>query len=195
MLKKAIHFIKYNNLTVFVVLGVFLLSSGVFAQTEAGQNVIGSKQTSIEGIDNTLLLEADLDNLPMDFKIEKIEKDEKYYYITYTFINLEKKDNAWQYQVREKVRKISLKSNKDLGLYMASQLKEEYEAKIKELKAEQAQAELEGKSARVEVSEYSGLIGKTLEIASNIFPGYDPVKKNILPPSSASAITSCFTGI
>jgi len=76
MLNKAIHFIKYNNITVLILAILFLLSTGVFAQTETGKAVIGAKQTNIEGVDNTLLLEADLDNLDMDFKIEKIESDD-----------------------------------------------------------------------------------------------------------------------
>jgi len=184
----VLHFIKYNNLTVFILLGVFLLSTGVFAQTETGQTIIGAQQTSIEGIDNTLLLEVDLDSLDMDFKIEKIEKDDKYYYVTYTFINLEKQDQTWQYQFQQKVRKVSLKLRQDLGEYLAEELVEEYEARIKELRVAQVAAQIEGETVRTEVVEYDGLIGKTLEIAGNIFPGYEPVKRSELPSPSVPEI-------
>ena len=102
VLEKIINFIKYNNLTVLLILAVFLLSTGVFAQTETGQEIIGTEQVKIEGSDNTLLIEADLDDLDMDFQIESIEEDDTYYYIKYTFIDLIRHSNAWQYQIQEK---------------------------------------------------------------------------------------------
>ncbi len=184
MFKKTIHFIQYNNLTVFIILGFFLVGSSVLAQTETGQEIIGTKNISREGVDNTLLLEANLDNLQMDYNIENIEQDEKYYYVTYTFINLEKIDQAWQYQMREKKRKVSRKLRMDLGKYLAEELKEEYQARIKTLREEQELAQTEGETQITEVEEYSGLIGKTLGMASNVFEGYNPVKRKKLPSPS-----------
>ena len=148
MLNKTIHFIKYNNLTVILILAVFLLGSGVFAATPAGQEIIGAQETKIEGIDNTLLLAADLDNFNMDFKIEKIEEDAKYYYVTYTYLDLIKDNNAWQYLIQEKVKKISKKLREDLGVYLTEQFKQEYEARIKDLKEAQASAQENGTEKR-----------------------------------------------
>jgi hypothetical protein len=194
MLKKAIYFIKYNNITVLILAIIFLLGTGVFAQTETGKAVIGAKQTNVEGVDNTLLLEADLDAMNMDFKIEKIESDDPsassgqgYYYITYTYIDLVKQNNAWQYQMQEKVRKVSQKLKEDLGQYLAEELGEEYELRIKELKEEQAKAKEEGEEKRLEVVEYNGLIGQTLNLAGKIFPGYEPVKKREVPSPALPA--------
>jgi hypothetical protein len=184
MLKKALHFIKYNNLTVIVILAIFLISGGVFAQTDAGQAVIGEKQTNITGVDNTLLLEADLDNMDMDFSIERIESDEKYYYVTYTYLDLEKQNNAWQYQIKEKIKKVSKTLKKDLGQYLAEELKEEYEARIKDLKNEKDKELMQGAETRIEATLYTGLIGTTLEMAGKIFPGYEPVKVREIPSPS-----------
>ena len=181
MLKKVIHFLKYNNATVLILVAIFLLGTGVFAQTEAGQAIIGAKQTSVQGIDNTLLLEADLENMDMDFKIEYIETDNEFYYVTYTYLDLVKLNNAWQYQLKEKVRKVSRKLKQDLGMYLAEELSEEYEMRIKELKQEQAKVQKQGEKIRVEVIEYSGLIGQTLNLAGRIFPGYEPIKKREIP--------------
>ena len=169
MFKKFIHFIKYNNAMVLILALFFIVASGVFAQTEIGQEFIGEKTAHIEGRDNTLLLEADLDNFQMDFKIENIEEDNEYYYIKYTSLDLLEHEDAWQYQLNEKIRKVSKKFKGDLGEYMAEELKEEYDARIKTLKEEQTRALLQGKETRVEITEYSGLIGKTLDIASKIF--------------------------
>jgi hypothetical protein len=184
MLKRIIHFIKYNNITVLILAIIFLIGTGVFAQTETGQAVIGAKETKVEGVDNTLLLEADLDKIDMDFKIEKIESDERFYYVTYTYIDLVKQNNAWQYQVQEKIRKVSRKLKEDLGEYLAEELGEEYEARIKELKKEQAHAQETGEETRLEVVEYSGLIGQSLKLADKVFPGYEAVKKRQIPSPS-----------
>jgi len=183
-MRKVINFIKYNNFAVLLVLAVFLFGGGVFAQTEAGQDAIGRKQTRVEGTDNTLLLEAELDSFDMDFKIEKIEKDDKYYYITYTYLDLAKENGAWQYQMAEDSRKVPLDIKKDIGEYMADELKEEYEARIKDLKNEKIKAMESGEETRTEVTEYTGLVGQTLDVAAKIFPGYESVKKKEIPTPS-----------
>lgn len=190
MFKKVIHFIKYNNFTVFIVLAVFLLMSGAFAATPAGQEAIGTKKSHIEGIDNSLLLAVDLEKHNMDFKITKIEQDEKYYYITYSLIDIGLIDNAWQYQLKEKTRKVSLSLKEDLGIYLAGELKEEYEARIRELKEEQIQAQAAGEQKRTELTEYSGLIGQTLNLAAAVFPNYEPVKKIELPSPDINSLIS-----
>jgi len=184
MFKKLINFIKYNNAMVLILAIIFIVGTGVFAQTDAGQALIGEKQTNIEGVDNTLLLEADLDVFNMDFKIEKIEQDEKYYYVIYTYLDLVNTGDAWDYQLMEKTRKVSKKADVDLGEYLAEELSEEYLARIKQLKNEQDEALDTGEEVRQEVTEYSGLIGQTLEAASKVFSGYEPVKKRPLPSPS-----------
>ena len=179
--RKIINFIQYNNLTVLIVVVVFLAGAGVFAQTPTGQELIGEQQTEVKGVDNTLLLEADLDKFAMDFKIEKIEEDAKYYYVTYTFLDLVPDNNAWQYEIQEKIRKVSKKSRQDLGAYMAKQLQNEYEQRIRDLKAEKSKAEDEGNKTRTEVVAYTGLIGQTLDVVGKVFPSYEPVKQYEIP--------------
>ncbi len=195
MFKKATHFIKYNNATVLILVVIFIIGSGAWAQTEAGQEFIGERQVSSEGIDNTLLLEADLDNFDMEYRIEQVEEDpptrkasegrSRFYYVTYTYMDLALIDDAWQYQVQEAIRKVSKSLKKDLGVYLAEELNEEYEQRIKELRAEQAQAsELGVESTRVEVSEYSGLIGATLNLVGQVFDDYEPIKTYVIPSPS-----------
>jgi len=78
-------FIKYNNAAVIILAVILLLGGGALA---AGPEAIGQKQTSVQGVDNTALLAADLDNFNMDFKVENILADEKYYYATYSFLDI-----------------------------------------------------------------------------------------------------------
>ena len=178
MLAKIIHFIKYNNATVIILAIILILGGGALA---AGPETIGQKQTSVQGIDNTLLLAADLDNFNMDFKIEKIEQDEQYYYVIYSYLDLVVLTNAWQYQLNSKMQKISRKLKQDLGEYLVGFLAKHQEARTRQLKQEKHLAELSGAQTRTEVTEYSGLIGKTLNLASKAFPDYEPVKTRQLP--------------
>jgi len=193
MLKKFIQFIKYNNATLVIILVFFVVGTSVFA-SEAGREVLGQKSTRIEGVDNTALLEVDLDKMDMDFKIEDIKEDEKYFYVTYTHLDLDKvntKDsengldqkekNIWQWQIQERVRKVSKKSGVDLEKYLIEEFKEEYQARIKKLKSEQKKAEVVGEEKVLKITEYSGLIGKTMALADNIFEDYEAVKVQTLP--------------
>jgi len=193
MLAQIFHFIKYNNATVIILAIILILGGGALA---AGPETIGQKQTSVQGIDNTLLLAADLDNFNMDFKIEKIEQDEQYYYVIYSYLDLVVLDNAWQYQLNSQTRKISKKLKQDLGQYLANFLVKHQEARTRQLKQEKHLAELSGAQTRTEVTEYSGLIGKTLNLASKAFPDYEPVKTRQLPapenfnlPTSATSLS------
>lgn len=177
MFYKLIQFIKYNNAAVLLLALAFLLGASAFAAAPAGQELIGQKTSRVEGVDNKLLLEADLDKLDMDFKIGKIEEDSEYYYVTYTLITLEEKNKAWQYEMQEKTKKISKKLEKDLGLYLADKFQQEREQLVADLKLEKDKAVAKGPEVRQEVTEYSGLIGKALDVSAKIFPGYEPVKK------------------
>ncbi len=178
MLQKILHFIKYNNATIIILAVILILGGGALA---AGPENIGQKQTSVQGVDNTALLAADLENFSMDFKIENIQQDENYYYVTYSFLDLALSDSAWQYQLSQKTQKVSKKIKQDVGVYMAKFMAKHYEARIRELKQEKSLAQSQGEQKRVEVTEYSGLIGKTLDLAAAVFPGYEPVVKNELP--------------
>jgi hypothetical protein len=184
MIKKVLHFIQYNNATVLILVVILVVGSGAFAATDTGQELIGARDTRAEGIDNTLLINADLDTMDMDYNIERIEKDEKYYYVTYTYLDLRLINNAWQYQLQEDMRKVSLSLKDDLGEYLAEELFEQYEARVKDLKAAKEKALSEGETIREEVTEFSGLIGQTLALAGQVFPGYEPVKRRSIPSPS-----------
>jgi hypothetical protein len=176
MFQKFLHFIKYNNAAIIVVLLVFLLGAGAFA-SETGQKIVGGKETRVEGVDNVLLLASDPDSMDMDYKIGKVYGDEKYYYIVYTYIDLVNKDSAWQYRMNEKEMKILKSIKEDLGNYVADKMIDLHDARVKELKAEREKANAGGEEKRVEITEYSGLLGKALDVASGIFEGYESVKK------------------
>ncbi|MFA6171684.1 MAG: hypothetical protein WCW77_01190 [Patescibacteria group bacterium] len=184
------HFLKYNNAAIVIIAVILLFGGAVFA-SEPGRDAVGKKQTAIQGVDNKLLLAADLDKHKFDFKIEKIEGDEKYYYVNFTFLDIAVVNSAWQYQMREGAIKVSKNIPEDLGNYLSGELKDIQEKRLKELKEAKDEAIKKGEEKRIQVTEYTGLIGKTLNLAGNILPNYEPVKKVELPtPATDPALTA-----
>ena len=88
----------------------------------------------------------------MDFKIENVQQDEKYYYVTYGFLDLVLSDNLWQYQLSRKTQKVSKKIKEDIGVYMAKFMAKHYEARTRELKNEKSLAQSAGEQKRIEVT-------------------------------------------
>lgn len=173
-------FLKYNNAAILLVLVLFLSGASVFAAPQ-GRQALGAPNSRIEGVDNTYLLSVSLDKFKADYRIEKIEADDDFYYVLYTFNDLAVTNGVWQEMAIEKTRKITKKNlDTDLGLYLAAQLSEENAARIAELRQAQDLAKARGPERRVKVTEYSGLIGKALNVAGE-FSGYEPVKKVELP--------------
>ena len=169
---------KYGNgFLLIIFIGVVLFFSLAMASEEIRKNTIGAKQVYAEGIDNTALLAADLDSFNMDFTIIGIVEDEESYTVTYSYVDLDAVSGVWQYVEREGGRRISKPFRRDLGLYLAGELSEEASARLRELRAELQKARETGETKIVEVTEYSGLLGKVLDISTNVFPGYEPVKK------------------
>jgi len=187
-MKKIIFFLKYNNFSLFVVLIFFLAASGVFAQTEVGRDLIGQKTISVQGVDNALLLSADIAALNLNFEVEKIEESEQYYFITYTYLDFIEKDKSWQYQLQEKAMKVSKRQKQDLGEYLAEEFSELSAARKKDLLHAQELARDGGVSRRVEVEGYDGLIGRTLDVAARVFPGYEPFRGRELPSPTSFAL-------
>jgi hypothetical protein len=190
MFSRIIHFFKYNNAAVFILLGIFLVASGVFAQSEAGQELIGEKKTSVTGEDNALLLAIDPETFDMDFKISRIEKDETHYFVLYTYLDVVKKDGVWQYEMSEKERRVPLTIEKDLSAFLAEEFAELFRVRQKELIEKKEEAMASGEQKKQEVSEYSGLIGQTLDIAARVFPGFEAIQKTDIPSPSLPALAS-----
>ena len=173
-----LHFVQYNNgFLAVLIIGVMLFSGLALASEEVRENTIGSKQVYAEGIDNTLLLETDLDNFSMDFTITGIIEDEESYLITYSYVDLILEEGSWQIRERNGGRKIAKPFRRDLGLYLADQLSQEAKARLKELNKIKKEELTRGETKVVQVTKYSGLIGKVLDISAKAFPNYEPVKK------------------
>jgi len=175
--QKIIDFIKYHNAFTIGLILIFVFSGAIFASEDVKKAVIGEEIITQTGIENTQLLEADLDNFDLAMTIEAVSEDESNYYIDYSFNTLGIKENVWQPLIRKvtmTVSKLAIQG-KDLGLYLTEELGEAADYQIKFLQEVQKAEREKGETKIVETAEYTGLIGLVLNTKEKVLPGYEPV--------------------
>ena len=176
-LNKIIDFIKYHNAFTIGLILIFVFSGVIFASEDVKKAVIGEEIITQTGIENTQLLEANLDNFDLAMTIEAVSEDENNYYIDYSFNTLGIKENVWQPLVRKvtmTVSKLAIQG-KDLGLYLTEELGEAADYQIKFLHEVQKAEKEKGQTKIVETTQYTGLIGLVLNTKEKVLPGYEPV--------------------
>lgn len=175
--QKILHFIKYHNLVSILFTLVFVGFSLSLAGSPEMREAIYSKREKEVGVDNTLLLATNIETWDFQPQILDIEEDEENYYVSYKFKTLGVKENVWQEIWRENLlsfQKVVL-GNRDLADYISEEIGEVILHEYQLLKDSQKIAQKEGKSQRVKVVEYSGLIGKVL----NLEPKIEPIEPKV----------------
>lgn len=181
--RPLVNYILYNNS--FTLIVVFLLLSGgtVLAANEdvreAVSEVIVSTEDTITFVDNSFIIDVDLESFDFEVQVTAIEEDGDYYYVSYAYSTIGIEDGIWQEVEKEgsfQVAKAEL-GEADLGLYIAEELKE-FVVGERRLLAETQQIEKSiGRSGKIVERKYAGLIGRFLDPDEVTFEGYDPVVK------------------
>ena len=158
---------------------VLALSFTAMASEDVRNTVIGEKVEKTEGVDNSQLLAADLDNFNLQAIITNVTQDDKNYYIDYEFEVLAIKDNIWQPVLKIKRLTVSkaFLEDRDLGLYVQEEIGEVVDYQLSYLKETQDIQKRKGKTEIIKTTEYTGLIGLVLDVKNKVFSGYKPVKK------------------
>lgn len=179
MFQKIINFIKYHNAFAIGITLVLFLTFSAMASEDVRNAVIGEEIVTEQGIDNSQLLSADMENFNINLKINNVLEDEENYYVDYAFNTIAVRDNIWQPVVKSgkfTVNKNAL-GNRDLGIYLAEELSETVRSEVAFLKEAQKNEKERGKTQIVKTTDYTGLIGLTLNLKNKILPGYEPVVK------------------
>ena len=187
-MNKIIHFIKYHNAFAIGISLVLVLTFSAMASEDVRDALIGEKIETWQGMDNSQLLAADLDNFDLQMQIINVAEDENKYYVTYQYRTLAVKDNVWQPVVEQPtltVYKDAL-GESDLGLYVAEKLSEVADYVLNFLKEVQTAEKEKGLTKLATSVEYTGLIGLVLDIKEKVLPGYQPV---VQAPESEPQIT------
>jgi len=181
MFNKIIHFVKYHNAFVIISLCAFIGFSAAMAASpdlrESVSDVLVSSEETIQSINNSQIIEANLSNFDFSLQIQDIKEDNENYYIHYTFKTLAVMDGVWQEVIREKIftaDKEALGKN-DLGLYVTEELTETMNWELSYLKEAQKIEKEKGQTQKIVAVQYAGLIGKFLNPNKKIISGYKPV--------------------
>ncbi|MBP9715203.1 MAG: hypothetical protein KBD52_01815 [Candidatus Pacebacteria bacterium] len=180
MFAKILHFVKYHN---FFSIGFTILFGGLSVSLAASptlQKSVYNSTETITSVDNTKIVSTNLDNFNFNLRINSVKDDEKSYYIDYSYKTLSIKNSVWQEINLSKTLTVSKESlgERDLGLYVASELGDNINYELSYLKDAQKLQKNNGMSKKVVTTEYSGLIGKMLDPKEKVIEGYDPV----IPP-------------
>lgn len=181
LFNKIIHFIKYHNAFTIGLVLVVVISGSAMASEGVRNAVIGGETIERQGIDNTIILSADIDNFDFQMRIEGVTEDEKDYYVAYSYNTMAIQDNIWQTVVKEGILTVSKSAlaGGDLGLYVSEELGEIIDNQLAYLQEVQTIEGQKGKTLAYETTKYNGLIGLVLNSKTKVLPGYEPV---VRPP-------------
>jgi hypothetical protein len=177
MKKKITEFVKYHNAFVIMMVLALVGVGSVFANEDVRDAVIGEEVVvETKGLDNSIILAADLENFDAMMQIIGVTEDAENYFVEYAYQTLAIQDNAWAEFTRQEVLSISKAAlmSRDLGLYLIEELGEIVENELALLKEVQEEELAKGKTEIVETIDYTGLIGLVLDVKNKILPGYEP---------------------
>jgi len=175
-----------------LALGVlFIGAGGVFAATNP--DAILSAEETVISVDNTYIVNKDLNSFTPTVRISEVTEDDDFYYISYQFTTIDLVDYVWKDIVKGeslKVSKDALGPYRDLGLYATEQLRQKVEREIAYLKEVQS-IEKRQISNKTVATAYGGLVGALLNDKTETIPGYTPV---VIPPAKSSAQVASASG-
>ncbi len=176
-MQRLLHTLKYHN-GVPIALSLVLLGAGsAFAATPEVRDALFQSQQRVVAIDNTYLVQKNLDGYSPQVSIGAVTEDTDAYYVAYTLSTINVVDGVWRDVTEAKTLKVDkgvLGTTLDLGLYVTEQLKQVVDAQVAYLREVQG-IEQRQVSQKVIATEYSGLVGKFLTTETEVLPGYVPV--------------------
>lgn len=181
--RRFFEFIKYHNAFSIGFALVFLGFGSAMAVSpglrEGVTDVIISTKQTVKTIDNSYIVNINLNTYTPSIQITNITEDETYYYVSYILTTIDLADDRWQNVSKGKVLKISKAAlgERDLGLYATEELSEIVDWQLSYLREVQEIEGRKGISQKVVATVYSGLIGKFLDPKEEVFTGYEPVIK------------------
>ena len=180
MLKKAIQFIKYNNAFSIGFALIFLSFGGALAAGPEGRQAVAdavySEKETVRSIDNSYIINVDLNSYASRAQITAVTEDENYYYVDYKLFTIDLADYVWQRV--EKLATLKVAKNdlgkRDLGSYVTEELNQVLSRQESLLKETQNFEKRNGITDKVVAIEYSGLVGKLLDGKEEKPPNYVP---------------------
>jgi hypothetical protein len=191
MLDKATTFLRYDN-SVPLLLGIFFLGVGsVFAANEDVRTAVYAATETIVSVDNTYLANKDLASWTPRTVVVGVSEDSTSYYVSYNLETIGLKDSVWQDVILAKELVVSKQdlAGRDLGLYVSEQLNQVVDRELSVVRETQS-IEKKLVTQKVVSTEYSGIVGKFIDNATETFPGYTPVITEAQIPTETQTQTA-----
>lgn len=176
-MRSFINFVKYNNALPIALFLIFGVGSAAFAASPAAREQVLSSKDVVRSVDNTYIVNVDLDTFDFSLLVTAVKEDEDFYYVSYTYNTISTVDYVWKPVTVNEVLKVGKLEimGRDLGLFVAKELGEVIAAQKELLAGTQTAERKIGATPKVVATEYAGLIGKFLDAKETTFEGYDPV--------------------
>ncbi len=181
MWERIVIFIKYHNALPLGLMLIFLSVTGALAANEdirdATVEAVLSKKTAVTSVDNSFIVRTNLDQFTPTAQITDVTEDDENYYIIYTLNTIDISDGVWGTISRSKEITVSkaFLGKRDLGLYLAKEIKEVVDKQSEHLKEVQNIERKNGATQKIVAITYSGLIGKFLDSKEEAIVGYEPI--------------------
>src|SRR3989344_5982764 len=176
MSHKILDFVEFHKaLTISLAVLLSLVGVSFAAVPDLGSYFFKSEET-ITSVDNSAIINADLDNLDHNLKINSLRENSSGYEIGYSHDTLGIADGFWQKISLNKTVSVDRSAlvNESLGKYVAGKIVDDLSSEIAHLKLIQANEQSKGLTQKVVTTTYSGVIGgffdETIEVVDNTAP-------------------------
>lgn len=196
MIKRIIHFIKYNNAFSIGFALIFLSFSGALAASPEGRQAVAdavySAKETVQSIDNSYIINLDFNSYSPKAQITSVTEDENHYYVDYKLFTVDLADHVWQQVEKTDTLKVAKNDlgKRDLGSYVTTELNQVVSRQASLLKETQDIEKRNGVTNKVVVTAYSGLVGKLLDGSEEVIPSYEPVQSSVAGNSDVSQVAT-----
>ncbi len=201
LIKRAVHFLAYNNATV-VALGLVLIGGSAFAATTAFTpenippvpSVFSAIASASEPMDASILLSADLAAFDFGTKITGVSETDAQYVVNYSLQTLAPEDGAWRGSERDGSFSVGKDALGDGGLagYAREKLLDiENGERAYLARAKEAEQKIADERSSRPANAFAGLVGLSLDQIPEpvvVKPMPEPVPDVALPISAPSVV-------
>lgn len=202
-MKRLADILAHHN-SVPITLGFLFLASGtaLAASPAVRDAVIGGVVTETVSVDNSAIINVDLDHFDANMTIIAVTEDAQNYYVAYRYRTFNVEGAAWEEVQKDSVLTVAKDAlqDGDLKTHAIEQLRQVVESDLTYLTRVQAAEIANGRSKPQVATSYRGLAGFAIEMkdillppaAPTIVPSF-PVATTTTPASAPEATTAATT--
>lgn len=165
MFSKILEVVERHYILSIIILIFFCIAGVSFAASPDILKYIFASEEAITSVDNTVIVNADLDHMDVNVKINSVKVDNDSYRVDYSHDTLNLDNGFWRKVDIGKSIVVDKKSltGQNVGAVVAKKLMDDVDSELASLKVIQAQEKNKGLTQKIVTTTYSGLIGSLLD--------------------------------